>query len=75
MNLKIVKIICYFLFGLAVTFMVVMLITRNPIFGYVGIGVMSIGTIFQSSFWRCPNCKKSLGMLWVKNCPFCEEEI
>ena len=75
MNLKVVKSICYVLFGIFAVLMVIMIVTGNLICGYAAIIVLSIQGMFSHSFWCCPKCKKNLGALWAKECLFCGEKI
>lgn len=49
-----------------------------PIVGVGGIIIACIGYVYFWIFWRCSFCHKHLpfnGMLGIKNCPYCGNEI
>lgn len=75
MDLKRIKNICFLFLGIFAVLMLVMAITQSAIFGYIAIAVVAVYGIFLAVFWRCPNCKKNLGALWVKHCPNCGEKV
>ena len=75
MDLKNVKIICRLILAIFLVFMMIMGITSNPVFGYLSIAIMAAYAIFHQLYWRCPNCNKNLGPLWIKCCPNCGEKI
>lgn len=75
MDLKTIKRICIILLSVFGVAMLTMGVTTNTMFGYFAITVMGVYGILLLLFWRCPNCKKNLGPLWVKCCPNCGERI
>lgn len=75
MNLKRVKRIGLLLLGIFSILMLIMPVTLHTVFGYLAIAVMGIYGVFLMKFWRCPNCDKGLGALWIKHCPHCGEKI
>lgn len=75
MNLETVNVISKVLLGAVAVFMLIMMITLNTVFGYIAIALIGVYGVFLIVFWRCPNCGKNLGALWVKCCPNCGEKI
>ena len=71
MDLKTRKVVCFVIIGILILLLMTMGITRNPIFGYIAIAVLGGYGVFHYVFWRCPNCGKNMGPLWVKCCPNC----
>ena len=75
MSLKKVKFLSKCFIGVFAILMLVMALTHNAIWGYIAIADVAIYGIFHVIFWRCPKCKKNLGVLYVKHCPNCGEKI
>ncbi len=69
MNLKQIRQINFLILGIFVVLMLLLALTLNPIFGYMAIAVIVADGIFVLKFWRCPECDKYLGPLWIMYCP------
>ena len=71
MNLRTVKKVCYVLIGILLLLIILMGLTRLPLYGYIAIGLLVAHGVFTLIFWRCPHCGKSPGHLTAKFCPHC----
>ena len=71
MNLKTVKIITYVLLAVTVLLIVAVVETKQRIYG-VGAAIACIGAgVFETTFYKCPECGKFLGSLSNQCCPNC----
>ena len=75
MSLKTAKKLCVGFLVIFSILMVVMILTTNPSWGYAAIVVMGAYGIFHHCCWRCPQCVKNLGPLWIKHCPHCGNDL
>ena len=69
------------MWGLLATLCVSILLltwTRFAPFGYAAIAIIIAYGIINIAFWRCPNCGKCIGGIWLgkyNHCRYCGEEI
>ena len=75
MKLKTVKLISCILIAVIIVLVVAAIQTKQRIYGIVAV-VLCIGTgIFESAFYKCPNCGQFLGSFGHKCCPHCGKAI
>ena len=71
MKLKTVKIITYLLLAVAVLLILAVLATKQRPYG-IAATVVCIGAgVFESTFYKCPECGKFLGSFSNICCPSC----
>lgn len=75
MKLKNVRVICNIMAVLAVLLVILLGLTKLPVYGYIAIGVIVVFGVFAVAFWRCPHCGKSPGHLTAKFCPHCGGDL
>ena len=75
MNLRTVKTICFVMAVILVLLIILMGLTKLPVYGYIAIGLLVAYGVFTLIFWRCPHCGKSPGQLTAKFCPHCGGDL
>ena len=78
MKLKTAKAVMWVLLAIFCVLMLLMAWTRFAPFGYAAIATIIVYGIINIAFWRCPNCGKCIGGIWLgkyNHCRYCGEEI
>ena len=78
MKLKTAKAVMWVLLAIFCVLMLLMAWTRFAPFGYAAIATIIVYGIINTAFWRCPNCGKCIGGIWLgkyNHCRYCGEEI
>ena len=71
MSLNLVKTIVRILAVLVLVFVLLARLTQSTAFTCLAIGSLFLILLVELIFWRCPDCGKFLGGLYVKHCPNC----
>ena len=65
MKLKTAKAVMWVLLSIFCVLMLLMAWTRFAPFGYAAIATIIVYGIINIAFWRCPNCGKCIGGIWL----------
>lgn len=60
---------------LIVVFVLLARVTQATAFICLAIGMPFVLLVVELVFWRCPDCGKFLGGLYVKHCPNCGSKL
>lgn len=69
--ITIVRVLC----ALVLVFVFLAMVTQATVFTCLAIGTPFVILAVELVFWRCPDCGKFLGGLYVKHCPNCGCEL
>ena len=78
MKLKIVRAVLWVLISIFSVLILLYIWTDFAPFCYVSIAVIIAYGVINIDFWRCPNCGKCIGGIWLgkyNHCRYCGEEI
>ena len=78
MKRKTAKAVMWGLLAVFCVFMLLMAWTRLARFGYAAIAAVIVYGIINIAFWRCPNCGRCIGAIWLgkyTHCRYCGEEM
>ena len=78
MKLKTVRTVLLVIFSIFCVLWLFAFLTKFPPFGYAAIATIIAYGIINIVFWRCPNCGKCIGGIWLgkyNHCRYCGEEI
>ncbi len=75
MDLKTVKFILTTTFLVIIAALLIGSFTNNQLLIYIMLGFFAIFALVYLVGWRCPECKKHLGKLVVRQCKHCGHRI
>ncbi len=75
MDLRTTKFLLNSTFLMIIASLVIGSLMDNQVLIYIMIAFFVIYGILYMGFWRCPECKKHLGKLFVHKCKHCGKDL